>query len=98
MNYHALAGGARELFGRPQYSTLEHSSHELRDTVRTLVSPQMRIAESELAQRVSARRSIRPDGLPLPQRTERAVENILVAREMVRVDLGVDLVIAQPHV
>jgi hypothetical protein len=97
MNYHALAGTARELFERPEYSSLEQSSRELRDTVRTLVSSQMRMAESELAQRVSARRSIRPDGPQLLQQTERAVENVLVAREMVRIDLGVDVLIAQPH-
>jgi hypothetical protein len=98
MNYHALAGAARELFERPQYMALESSSRALRDTLRTLVSPQMRAVEGELAQRISSRRSTRPDGTPLPQQTERAVENILVAREMVRVDLGVDMLMAQPHV
>ena len=97
MNYEALAGDSRELFFRPQYKVLENSSIELRNAVRTLVSPQMRVAEGELAQRVSARRSIRPDGTRLPQRTEQTIENILVSREMVRVDLGVDLLIAQPH-
>jgi hypothetical protein len=96
-NYETLAGDARELFARPQYRVLENSSIELRNAIRTLVSPQMRVAEGELAQRVSARRSIRPDGLPVPPPTERTIENILVAREMVRVDLGVDVLIAQPH-
>jgi len=97
MNYHALAGGARELFDRPQYRSLEHSSRELRDTVRALVSPRMRMSESDVARRISARRTIRPDRPPLSQQTERAVEDILIAREMARVDLGVDLMIAQPH-
>jgi hypothetical protein len=97
MNYEALAGSARELFHRPQYSTLEHSSRELRDTVRTLVSPQMRGAEGELAQRVSIRRSDQPAGPPGSPQAERAIEDILVAREMVRIDLGVDVLVAQPQ-
>jgi hypothetical protein len=97
MNYEALAGSAQELFHRPQYSRLEHSSRELRETVLTLVSPRMRGAEGELAQRVSIRRSSRPAGPPVSPQTERAIEDILVAREMVRVDLGVDVLIAQPH-
>ena len=29
--------------------------------------------------------------------SERAIENILIAREMVRVDFGADLLIAQPR-
>jgi hypothetical protein len=56
INYETLAGSAQELFHRPQYRTLESSSRELREMVRTLVSPQMRGAEGELAQRVSVRR------------------------------------------
>jgi hypothetical protein len=97
MNYEALAGSARELFHRPQYSTLERSSRELRDTVRTLVSPQMRGVEGELAQRVSARRSDQPAGRPVSPQAERAIEDILVAPEMVRIDLGVDVLVAQPQ-
>jgi hypothetical protein len=97
MDYEALAGNARELFQRPQYRTLENASLELRNTVRELVSPQMRGAEGDLAQRISARRSTRPDGLAVTRQTERTIENILVAREMVRVDLGIDTLIAQPH-
>jgi hypothetical protein len=82
MNYEGLAGGAHELFLRRQYRVLENSALELRNTVRTIVSPQMRTAEGALTQRVSARRSIRPDAASLPQRTEQTIENILVAREM----------------
>ncbi len=97
INYDGLAEGAHELFLRPQYRVLEDSALELRDAVRTLVSPQMRTAERGLAQRVNARQSTRPDTARQPQRTEQAIENILVAREMARVDLGVDVMIAQPH-
>ena len=96
LNYHGVADNARARFDLPRYRTLESSSEELRASVRSLVSPRMRATEGELAQRVSARRSTRADGASLPQRTEHVVENILVAREMVRIDLGVDMLIAQP--
>jgi hypothetical protein len=97
LNYGALAQNARELFERPQYRTLENSSQLLRDTVRTLVSPQMRGAETQLAQRVRARRAAEPIGSAASGHVERVVEDVLVAREMARVDLGVDLLITQPH-
>ncbi len=97
MTYETLAGSARELFHRPQYSELANSSTALRDTIRDLVSPQMRGAENELAQRITSRRSIRPDGPPVLPETERTIENILVAREMARIDLSVDVMIAQPR-
>lgn len=96
LNYGELAQNARGLFERPQYRTLESSSRLLRDTVRTLVSPQMRGAEPELAQRVRARRAAEPAGSTRSGHVEQAVEDILVTREMARVDLGVDMLITQP--
>lgn len=57
----------------------------------------MRGAEDELAERISVRRSIHPDGPRVSPQTERTIENILIAREMVRVDLGVEVMIAQPR-
>ncbi|NLS69338.1 hypothetical protein E3H11_10480 [Bradyrhizobium brasilense] len=96
LNYERLAGRARELFQRPRYRVFENSSRELRDTIRTLVSPQMRGTEDELAQRVRGRRSIPTAAVPPTPQAERAIEDILVAREMARVDLGVDVLIAQP--
>jgi hypothetical protein len=95
--YDDLAGDAHELFLRPQYRVLETSALELRNTVRTLVSAQMKRAEAGLSERINARRSIGLETARLPQRTEQVIENILVAREMARVDLGVDVMIAQPH-
>jgi hypothetical protein len=97
LTYEALAGSAQELFHRPEYSELASSSAALRDTIRDLVSPQMREAENELAQRITSRRSTRSDGPPVLPETERSIENILVAREMARIDLSVDVVIAQPR-
>lgn len=96
-NYHRVADSARTHFDVPRYRSLESSSQALRASIRSLLSARMRATEGELAQRVSARWSLRVDGAPLPQRTERVVENLLVAREMARIDLGVDMLIAQPR-
>jgi hypothetical protein len=57
----------------------------------------MRTAEGNLVQRVRSRRAVRPDGIALSPQVEQTIEEILVAREMVRVDLGVDVMIAQPR-
>ncbi|WP_407150456.1 hypothetical protein [Bradyrhizobium sp. ORS 86] len=97
LNYGAFSQRARGLFERPHYRTLEDSSRLVRDVVRTLVSPQMRGAEAELAQRVRVRRAAEPTAAAASDHVERVVEDILVAREMARVDLGVDLLISQPR-
>jgi hypothetical protein len=97
MTYETLAGSARELFHRPQYSELENASAALREAIRSLVSPRMRGAENELAQRITSRRSARPDGSPISPETDRTIENILVAREMARIDLSVEVIVAQPR-
>ena len=57
----------------------------------------MRGAEQEVTQRVHARRELRPIDLSITPEAEQTIEDILVAREMVRVDLGLDVVIAQPR-
>jgi hypothetical protein len=53
-----------------------------------LVSPSMKEREGNIAERVRERRAGRSDGLT-PE-TEQTIENISIAREMVRVDLGAD--------
>ncbi|WP_211400812.1 hypothetical protein, partial [Bradyrhizobium denitrificans] len=97
MTFEALTRNARELFLRPRYMRLENSSHELLNAVRQMVSPEMRGAEGEVRRRIGIRRSDRRREQPASQRTERAIEDILLAREMVRVDLGLDVLIAQPR-
>lgn len=97
IDYEVLSGTAREFFHRPEYLVLERVAKQVRDTIRELVSPQMRNVESALAQRIRAKRSSQPDRPPVAPESEQTIENILVSREMVRIDLGVDLLIAQPH-
>lgn len=57
----------------------------------------MRGAETDLAQRVRTRRRAEPTRPAASEHVERVVEDILVAREMARVDLGVDMLITQPQ-
>jgi hypothetical protein len=96
INYEKLTGIMRHDFDNARYRRLEESARELRETVRELVGPEMRRAEGNVAERVSARRGLRTTVAPVSPETENSIEDILIAREMVRVDLGVDLMIAQP--
>jgi hypothetical protein len=56
----------------------------------------MRATENILAQRIRVRRATLREG-PTISPADEAVEDILVAREMARVDLGIDVLIAQPR-
>ncbi|MER8370322.1 hypothetical protein [Mesorhizobium sp. M1378] len=69
----------------------------MRENVLELASPSMRQAEQLIAERVGARRIQILDGAARPPKEERAVTDILGAREIARVDLGVDLLVAQPR-
>ncbi|MER9432573.1 hypothetical protein [Mesorhizobium sp. M0408] len=66
----------------------------MRENVLELASPSMRQAEQLIAERVGARRIQILDGAARPPEEERAVTDILVAREIARIDLGVDLLVA----
>ena len=71
---------------------------EVRQAVLAAASPAWRRAEDAVAVRV--RQALRPtvaDGSgPEPDR-EQAMVDVLVAREIARIDMGIDLVIAQPR-
>jgi len=57
----------------------------------------MRQAEGLVAERISTRRSAVADGPALPRDQDQVITDILVAREMARIDLGVGVLIAQPR-
>lgn len=79
-------------FEQPRFQTLRAAATEMRQLVRSVVSDPMRQAEASIAAQIRARRATeaRP---PL----EEPIEDILVSREMARIDLGVELVVAQPR-
>jgi hypothetical protein len=97
INYEALAHRAQSLFENSRFQVLRSASRELRDTIRSLVSDPMRETEGLLAERIDLTRSARRERPVESPQEEEVVKNILVAREMARVDLGVDVLIAQPH-
>jgi hypothetical protein len=97
LDFEDIAGITQHDFEEQRYQTLERSARELRETARLVVTSGMRGAEQEVTQRVHARRELRPIDLSITPEAEQTIEDILVAREMVRVDLGLDVVIAQPR-
>ena len=86
--YEKIIQAALSLFEIDRFKTLEVASHELRDSVRSRVRPSMREVEGQAEQRIRSRRATSPDRNP---KREQAIVDILVAREMARVDLAAEL-------
>lgn len=77
--------------------TLEDTAREIRKGVWQLMAPELRDAEAKVRDRIEAR-SRPPDGVAdLDDRVRSVSTELLVLRELVRVGLGVDLLIAQPR-
>lgn len=78
-------------------TTLEASVQEIRQGVWPLLPDELRGAEQRIRDRVASRRAMadRPTGLD--ERTRSVSIDLLVIRELVRIGLGVDLLIAQPR-
>jgi len=95
-NFDDLGKKVRELFGQSRYRTLETASAHLRSQVLSLASREMRASEGTVRQRIRARRGALSARLVTSVETERVIEDILVSREIARVDLGLDLLVAQP--
>lgn len=95
-NFADIEQTARGLFNAKRFSTLRTSSQELRELVRSAVSSTMRESENIIATRTRARRVGQPGEAGIPPDREAVIQDILVAREMARIDLGIDLLIAQP--
>lgn len=74
------------------------TAHEVRQAVLEAASPVWRQAQDAIAGRMrQALPSVVADGSgPQPDR-EQAILDVLVAREIARIDMGVELVIAQPR-
>ena len=76
--------------------TLEETIRELRDGVERLIPSELRQAEGQLRDRINARR-VDVDGISRDDRAQQLTTELLVMRELVRVGLGVDLLVAQPR-
>ncbi|RWB61868.1 MAG: hypothetical protein EOQ48_14055 [Mesorhizobium sp.] len=80
-----------------RFGDLQFSAREMRESVVELASPAMRDASQRIAQLVRARRRpVAPSVVRSPEE-ESALTDIAVAREIARVDMGIDLMIAQPR-
>ncbi len=95
-SFESLATSIGSLFEDDRFATIEASAREVRETVLSLASVPMRQAEGEIAEGVVARRAIAIESPAAPPEAERAATDVLVAREIARIDLGVDLLVAQP--
>lgn len=93
-SFETLEQRARAGFEQPKFRTLRAAAPEMRELLRSVVNAPMREAENSIVQQIRARRAAETlDAGHL----ERPIEDILVAREMARVGLGVDLILAQPR-
>jgi hypothetical protein len=83
-------------FEKSRFHAARAVTREMRDSILELASPAMREIEPSLEERARARR--RPPDLPIrsPDEEEAAID-ISVAREIARVDMGVEVVISQPR-
>lgn len=76
--------------------TLEDTIRELQEGVGRLIPAELRQAEGQIRDRINARRVV-VDGRGRDGRAQRLTTELLVMRELVRVGLGVDLLVAQPR-
>lgn len=96
-SFDQLSGTLSAGFEEKRFSNLQFSAREMRENILQLASPAMRDASGRIAELVTARRRPIADGTPRSAEEELATVDIAVAREIARVDMGIDLVIAQPR-
>ena len=83
-------------FEQERFNDLQVAAREMRENVLDLASPVMRRTEQHIAERVRSRRRTGPDRAIRSSEEEQALIDLSVAREIARVDMGIDLLVAQP--
>lgn len=90
-----IAGEVTNSFEDTRYMTLSELARNLRDKMLPMVSSKIRDRESEIRKHIREKR--RSSGqVEIHSPTEEVIEDILISREIARVGLGLDLIIAQP--
>lgn len=84
------------LFGKKRFKTLEVAAESIRRDVLRLAPSQLREAESAIRDRVRTRGASALSRPGIPSRTRRVTEELLVSREIARIALGMDMIVAQP--
>lgn len=96
LQFNKIDGQIREGFAEDRFRDVRKVAKELRSFVIDAVAPAFRELEGEVRQRVQDS-AARRDGQPRPTPEVLDVtENLLVAHQLARVGLGVEILIAQP--
>ncbi|MBW9113306.1 hypothetical protein JNB88_06545 [Rhizobium cauense] len=96
--FESLTGRLSQKFKDKNVRDFRAAAQEVRRAVVQAASPIWRQAEDAVAGRVrQARPPTAADGSALQPDREQAILDVLVAREIARIDMGIDLVIAQPR-
>lgn len=98
IGYERLEGFVSERLTDERFTDFRSTAREVRKNVLEAASRVWRQSEAGMAERLQSRvTSTVSDGQAQRSEEVEAIVDILVAREIARVDLGIDLVIAQPH-
>jgi hypothetical protein len=97
-SFESLNERLSQSFKEKRFRDFRNAAREVREAVLEVTSPVWREAEGAIVDRL---RQSRPqtvaDGTSPDADRERATLEVLVAREIARIDLGLDLMIAQPR-
>ena len=93
-----IAEQVRYSFDDRRSLNLEVTANHIREMILPLVSAQIAASEGAIRQRIRVRRGVLEDRMEKDDSTMKVVEELLVSREIARVGLGLDLIIAQPPV
>ena len=83
-------------FKEPRYRTLARAAKSVRDGVRHFLPPHLLDVESAMREGIRGGRRITPGEQDRSSAEREVIEDLLFSREIARVALGLDLLIAQP--
>ena len=81
---------------RPRFGELRHMATAIRQSISSISPWALTAVEERARERIQKRSEMSAEGLTM-RRLDWAIEELLVARELARIGLGVDLLIAQPR-
>lgn len=96
LHFDDIASRLNRSFEEPRYRTLREVARHTMEDLFLLVLPIIRDTESAIRQQIRVRRRNLSRQFEIDNPTEQVVEDLLVSRQIARVGLGLDLLIAQP--
>ena len=91
-----LVSQVERMFEEMRYGTLREMARTTLSNLMQLTSPQIRNSESAIRERFRASRTTHAEGMEQDEEIMEVVEDLLVSREVARVALGLDFIVAQP--